>query len=140
MMCIQNPANLRIIDIRHIEVPNLWFRRVQAELVHVAILFRMVAPPSMPDACVPHVDRATRAGGPDLADNMLISTDLTCSDISKMRSWYQECPTHLVGRVDGKERQLNVEVVLTEVDYRVLMRIRAPSCMCSYQVSGVVII
>ena len=84
MMCVQDPANLRIVDIQHIEVPNLWFRRVQAQLVHVAILIRMVASPSMPDTCVPHVDRATRTGGPDLAGNMLISADLKRPDISKM--------------------------------------------------------
>ena len=94
----------------------------------------------MPDTRIPHVDRATWTGRPDFTGNVLVSADLKRPDISKMRSWYQECPTHLVGRVDGKERQLNVEVVLTEVDYRVLMRIRAPSCMCSYQVSRVVIV
>jgi len=132
MMCVQDPANLRIVDIRRIEVPNLWFRRIQAQLVHVAVLVCMVAPPSVPDTRIPHVDRATWASSPDLTDNMLVPTDLKRPDISKMRSRYQECPAHLVGRVDRKERQLNVEVILTEVDHRVLMHIRPHSCLCSH--------
>ena len=92
----------------------------------------MVASPSVPDARIPHVDSANGTSGPDLTDNMLVSTDLTRPNISKMRPWYQECPTHIVGCVDWKEGQLNVEVVLAKVYYRVLMRIRSSSCMRSY--------
>ena len=100
----QNAANLGVVDVRGIEIANLGLRRVEPQLVHVAILIGVVAARAVPYPCVPDIHRAGGAGRPDFAADLLVEFNLERTHVSEMRTGNQERTPHLVGCVVREER------------------------------------
>ena len=79
----------------------------------------------MPDAGVPDVDGAGRTGRPDLAAHVLVDGDFRGAHVAEVRAGHQKGAAHFVGRVGGKERELDIKVVLAKIDDRILMGVGA---------------
>ena len=136
----KNAADFRVVDIGCIEIAHLGLRRVEPQLVHVAILIGMVASRAVPDSRVPDVHRAGGACRPDFAGDLLVAANLAGANISEMRSRNQEGTAHLVGGVVREERQLDVEIVLSKIDDRVLVRVRSLHTVRPLQMHRVMVI
>ncbi len=140
VFCGQNSRDLRVIQIRSVEISNLGERRIQTQLVHEAVPVGVIAASAVPDAGIPHKHCSCLAGGPDLASHMLVKGDLPGTHIAKLRARNQKSAAHLVRSVGRKQGQLYIEVVLAKIDHGVLMGVRPRHFLRSHEMSGVMVV